>query len=228
MRSLLKIVLVFLCIPFWACTESEQPASDFGLAYQPLEIGLFWIYEVSENVIFGENDFESSSFFYRDNIEYTYQNAEDNQVFVLMRQKSSDGINWLDQGNYALQIRDNTLIQTFENQNTVNLVFPPSLGQKWNASIYNANDEDEFSIETMGRYTLDDQEFSNSLKVLREEADDEITFRDKRYAVYEKGVGLIEEYHEVYSYCSRNDCLGQQILDSGRLTHLKILEYGKK
>lgn len=227
MRFLFKIILVILCVPFWGCTDSEQPASDFGLDYQPLEIGLFWKYEVNETLIFGENDSESSSFFYQDIIEYSYRNAENNEVFVLMRQKSTDGINWLDEGNYALQIRNNSLLQTFENQNVVNLVFPPSLGQKWDAGVYNSNMKDEFQIETIGKYTLDDQEFSSTLKVLREEADDEITFRDNRFAVYQKGIGLIEEYYEVYTYCSRNDCLGQQILDAGRMTHLKITEHGK-
>ena len=34
-------------------------------------------------------------------------------------------------------------------------------------------------------------------------------------------------FSEVLTYCSRNDCLGQQRVDSGEKLHLKIINYGK-
>ncbi len=227
MKFLAQLFLVLVTCSFWACSETENPNSNLNLDFQPLEVGLYWKYEVSETIVFGENDMETQTFFYRDIIEYDYRNAEKQQVFVLSRDKSPDGIIWVGVGNYALQMRGNALVRTFDNQSIVNLVFPPKLGLKWESGIYAAMEENQFSIDLLGPYNLNNQNYPQSLRVLHQNADDEITFRDNRYEIFAKGIGLIEQYYEVYTYCSRNDCLGDKIIDSGRLTHLKIIEYGK-
>ncbi|MCL6260272.1 hypothetical protein M3O96_14315 [Aquiflexum sp. TKW24L] len=211
----------------FSCTETEKPKTDFGMDYQPLEVGLFWEYEVNETIVFGETDEESSTYFLKDRIIYTYFNVENEMVYVLAREKSTNGINWEIVGNYLMQYRNMTLLRTFENKKTVNLVFPPELDKTWDAQIFNSGNPDEYEISFLGKTDIGSQSFSKSLKVLQEEEDDQITFRDNRYEVFAKGIGLVEQYYEVFTYCSRNDCLGKMIVDSGRLTHLKIKEYGK-
>jgi len=211
----------------FSCTETEKPKADFGLDYQPLEIGLFWEYEVTETIVFGESDEESSAFFLKDRVDYTYFNVENELVYVVVREKSTDRANWSAVGSYTMQYRNLALVRTFENKKTVNLVFPPELDKTWDAQIFNSGDPDEYEISFLGKIDVGDQSFSKSLKVLQEEEDDEITFRDNRYEVFAKGIGLVEQYYEVFTYCSRNDCLGQMLVDSGRLTHLKIIAYGR-
>ncbi|MFT4859889.1 MAG: hypothetical protein ACI8SN_001824, partial [Algoriphagus sp.] len=68
---------------------------------------------------------------------------------------------------------------------------------------------------------------SNVIRVLQEESDDLITFRDNRYEIYGKGIGLLEKYDEVLTYCSRNDCLGNQLINSGRKIKMELIDYGK-
>jgi len=227
MQNPLALCLLIVSFGFLACSEIEQGQSDFGLDYQPLVIGSYWKYNVLETKVFGQFDVENKTFFYRDQIDYTYQNAENEEVFMLTRSKSIDGITWVVQGNFALQIRNYALIKTTGNRNMVSLVFPPKIGLNWDANVYSAEPEDFFTIDLQGNYQLDDRDFSQSVRVLQEEGDDKITFRDNRYEVFAKGIGMIEQYDEVFTYCSRNDCLGQQIIESGRFTHLKIIEYGK-
>jgi len=211
----------------FSCAETENPNSDFGLDYQPLEVGLFWEYEVNETIVFGESDEESSTYFLKDRVIYSYLNVENDLVYVLAREKSTNGTDWAIIGNYLMQNHKLTLLRTFENKKTVNLVFPPELEKTWDAQIFNSGGSDEFEISFLGKIDVGQQSFTKSLKVLQEEEDDEITFRDNRYEVFAKGIGLVEQYHEVLTYCSRNDCLGKMIVDSGRLTHLKIKSYGK-
>jgi hypothetical protein len=211
----------------FSCADTEKPNDDFGLDYQPLEVDLFWEYEVNETIIFGENDEESSDYFLRDKVDYTFLNAENELVFVVVREKSIDRSNWTVIGSYSLQYRNLALVRTFENKRTVNLVFPPKLQKTWDAQVFNSGDPDEYEISFVGKIDVGQQSFSKSLKVLQEEDDDEITFRDNRYEVFAKGIGLVEQYYEVLTYCSRNDCLGQMLVDSGRRTHLKIIGYGK-
>jgi hypothetical protein len=227
MRSLHPLRIIFLVFLLISCSETENPITDFGLDYQPLEIGLYWEYEVNEIIVFGEGDEELSDYFLRDRIEYSYINAEGEPVFVVKREKSENRTDWIAVGNYSMQHNDFSLIRNFENSRTVNLVFPPELDNAWDSQVLNAEKEDEFRIEFMGTITVGEQSFSRSLRVLQEEDDDEITFRDNRYEVFSKGIGLVEQYYEVFTYCSRNDCLGQMLIDSGRFTHMKILTYGK-
>lgn len=227
MRSLHPLRIIFLVFLLISCSETENPITDFGLDYQPLEIGLYWEYEVNEIIVFGEGDEELSDYFLRDRIEYSYINAEGEPVFVVKREKSENRTDWIAVGNYSMQHNDFSLIRNFENSRTVNLVFPPELDKAWDSQVLNAEKEDEFRIEFMGTITVGEQSFSRSIRVLQEEDDDEITFRDNRYEVFSKGIGLVEQYYEVFTYCSRNDCLGQMLIDSGRFTHMKILTYGK-
>lgn len=218
--------LIFISSLF-SCTETEKPDSDFELDYQPLEVGLFWEYEVNETIVFGENDEENSIYFLRDRVDYTFFNVENELVFVVVRERSNDRSEWSLVSSYTIQNRNFALIRTFENKKTVNLVFPPELDKTWDSQIFNSSDPDEYEISFLGKIEVGEQSFSKSLKVLQEEEDDEITFRDNRYEVFAKGIGLVEQYYEVFTYCSRNDCLGQMLVDSGRLTHLKIIAYGK-
>lgn len=227
MRSLHPFVYILFISVMFSCGETENPRVDFGLDYQPLEIGLFWEYEVNQTIVFGENDSEESAFFLRDRIDYSYINAEGEFVYVLIREMSEDRSFWQPISNYAMQHVRNTLIRNFENKRTVNLVFPPELGKTWDAEVLNSQGQDLYKIDFMGTIPVGEQSFTRSLKVLQEEEDDEITFRNNRFEVYSKGIGLVEQYYEVFTYCSRNDCLGQMIIDSGRLTHLKIVAYGK-
>ncbi len=219
-------VLIFALF-LTACQEREAPLSDLGMDYQPLEAGLFWIYQVDETLVFGENDAEESSFLIRDKVDYVYKNAEGEDVFVIKREKSSDSNFWQAVFSYPMQYKNNSLLKTIENRPTVNLVFPPVQGKSWDGAIFSSAPNDEYMIVEIGSLTVAEQNFNPALKVLHEEADDEITFRDNRYEIYALGIGLVEHYFEVFSYCSRNDCLGDKLIDSGRKTHMRILEYGK-
>ena len=198
--------------------EIETPFFDPQFEFQPLEIGLFWIYGVDQTIHFGENDSENFNFFLRDRIRTFYLNAEGNQVFVVERSRSEDQVIWAKDLEYTLLIRDLSLLRTINNQTQVTLNFPPEVGKVWNGLAYQADGKDDFEIEIFD---------GDLVHVKQEESDDEVTFRDIRYEVFQKGVGLVEKYSEVLTYCSRNDCLGQQLINGGEKIHLRLSEYGK-
>jgi hypothetical protein len=200
---------------------------DFGEDYQPLDIGRYWEYQVKEHYVFGEGNEENSIYFIRDEVESFFFNAQNEQVYVLKRQVSADQQRWQQTGNYSLQFKNNTLVRNFNNLLTVNLIFPPAQGLRWDGMVLNANAPEKFEIDFMGSITLGSQVFPDSLRVLQEDDDDKITLRDKRYEVYAKKIGMVEQYHEVFHYCSRDECLGEQIIDSGMFRHLTIVGYGK-
>ena len=218
MKRKLPLILVLILNLFTSCDrEIEEPKMDFGFDFQPLEVGLFWLYEVDETIYFGENDFEQEQFFYKDRIRSFYTNEEGEQVFVIVRTKSYDRIEWDIALAYTLIQRDLSLVRTIENQPLVTLVFPPKDGTVWNGNIYRDELEDDFELINSG----------NSIRVNQEDSDDQVTYRDIRFEVYDLGIGLVEKYDEVLTYCSRNDCLGDMLIDSGFKSQMKLIGNGK-
>ncbi len=223
----LPIWLLLFIMLFAACDEKkEQPNLDLEQDYQPLKIGDFWIYEVDETLYFGENDSESEQFFYRDRVRTSYLNAENQYTFIVERSKSYDRQNWVFELEYTMIHRDRLLLRTINNKPVSVLVFPPEIGRVWNGKAYQAEGNDEFEIEQVGQSTVAGFESVPAIRVKQGDLDDQITIRDIRYEIFGKGVGLLEKYDEVITYCSRNDCLGQKLIDSGSKTHLILVEYG--
>lgn len=218
MNRQLPLIIVILLALFTSCDRKiEEAQVELGYDFQPLEVGLFWLYEVDQTTYFGENDSEQEHFFYRDRIIRYYTNEEGEQVFVVLRSKSQDRIDWSIELPYTLIHRDLSLVRTIENQAIVTLVFPPTDGTVWNSNVYRNEVEDDFELISSRK----------TLRVNQENSDDLVTYRDIRYEIYEEGVGMVEKYEEVLAYCSRNDCLGDMLIDSGFKIHMKLAGYGK-
>lgn len=118
------------------------------------------------------------------------------------------------------------MVRNGGNQQQVALVFPLSKGTVWDSNILNAEQEEEYRLQLLPVYRLGDADYPNATKVVHHEEDDLVMLRDFRHEIFVKGVGLIETYDEVLSYCSRHDCPGKPIIEAGRLTHLTLIQYG--
>ncbi|WP_057937722.1 hypothetical protein [Algoriphagus resistens] len=214
----LPLTIVILLALFISCDRKiEEEPVDLGYDFQPLEVGLFWLYEVDQTTYFGENDSEQEHFFYRDHIISYYTNEEGEQVFVVLRSKSQDRIDWSIELPYTLIQRDLSLVRTIENQAIVTLVFPPTDGIVWDSNVYRNEAEDDFEMISSRK----------TIRVNQENSDDLVTYRDIRFEIYEEGVGMVEKYEEVLTYCSRNDCLGEMLIDSGYKIHMKLVGNGQ-
>ena len=220
------MVFIFLTSLTVSCQEVEETPGDLGFDYQPLALGKFWVYSVTETVYFGESDAETSHYYYKDQIQSDYFNEEGEQVFLFVREKSTDRQTWLPEQTYTMKISKGSLIRFQDNRYLVALVFPPSATKKWNGNVLNMDQEEEFRFQMLTQYQLEDSLYNDVVKVVQQEEDDRIILRDNRYEVYAREVGLLESYYEVLNYCARNDCLGQEIIESGRFSHLKLIQYG--
>ena len=221
------MLLITLASLSSACEEKlETPDFDLEQDYQPLGIGYFWIYKVDETIYFGENDSESTQFYYKDVIRTSYLNAENEVTYVVSRSKSPDNVLWTFELEYTMIQRERTLLRTINNTPLSALVFPPETGRVWNGKNYQAEGDDEFEIDFSGHTGLPGFETIQAVRVVQEDLDDKITIRDVRYEYFGKGVGLLEKYDEVLTYCSRNDCLGDELINSGSKTHLILIENG--
>lgn len=221
----LTFLFLIICIGISSCQKMEDVPLERGYEYQPLKEGLSWVYQVNETLYFGENDIESDSYFIKDLIYHSYKNEAGTTVYLLQRQTSSNRTNWQNSLTYMLRINDNFLLRSIENEIIIPLKFPVKDQDTWDGNLFNVNSEDLYKNEFVLKHSVGQLNFNNVIKVNQEEEDDLITLRDNRYEIYAKGVGLVESYYEVLNYCSRNDCLGEQRIESGRLTHIKLLSY---
>ena len=218
MNKQLNLLVIIVFALFFSCErEIENGQVDYGYDFQPLGVGLFWTYEIDQTIYYGENDSEQKHFFYRDSITGFYPNEKGEQVYIVERSRSSDKLSWENEVEYTLIQRGQSLIRTFENQPIVALVFPPKNGVVWNGNAYRNAAQDDFELVNS----------NTSIRVNQEDSDDLVTYRDIRYEVYDRDVGLVEKYEEVLTYCSRNDCLGDMLIDSGSKTLMKLTDYGK-
>lgn len=210
----------------WCCQVERESPPVVEMAYFPLEIGKYWIYEVDETVYFGENDYENDHFYYRDEITDLFVNESGESVFIFSRQKSMNRTEWENKKVYTFRISNNRIIRKKDNLQEIILVFPLHLNMEWDANGANPNEPEAFTVDSEGPYAVNNRYFSNTIRVMQNNEDDLITVRDIRYDIYAEGTGLVESYYEVFSYCSRNDCLGKQIIQNGRFTHLKLVSDG--
>ncbi len=218
-------LLIFLLI-FQNCQLERETPNPLVSDYQPLQIGLFWLYEVAEKEYFGEGDSEEKHYYARDRIVSQYLNEEGDPVFIINREISPDRVEWQNVMAYSYTFSRGRLIRNVQNSVSIALVYPPSPQFHWDGNGKNSLDPEFFTISHMGPYVLDNRNFGEVVKVVQSEEDDKITFRDNRFEVFALNIGMIESYQEVFTYCSRSECLGEQIIQSGRFIHLKLLTHG--
>ena len=216
-----------LCVfSLWSCEEDREIPESLTSAYLPLNLGQYWTYEVVERVYFGENDFEEREFYYRDRISRQFVNEINELVHVVNRERSSNLQDWENEMAYTLNFSRNRIIRTINNKPVIPLVYPVQVFQQWDANVMNSSLPDVFIIEEIGGYIVGNRAFGSAALVRQSEEDDLITLRDNRFEVFAEGVGMIESYYEVFAYCSRSDCLGEQIIQSGRFKQMKLIANG--
>ncbi|SHM85764.1 hypothetical protein SAMN04488057_104101 [Cyclobacterium lianum] len=218
--------VLFLIFIFGCETYREDPET-IGSPFYPFAMGNFWEYSVEETVYFGEGDAENRSFYYRDEMVDQYLNADNELVYKIQRKSSPDRINWFNERIFTVSLSRNRIIRQDDNLQEIILVYPADTGREWDGNALNNKLMQTFVVEREGDYILGNLNFAETITVRQREEDDLITIRDNRYEVFAKNIGLVEKYYEVFRYCSRNDCLGEQIIQEGRFTHLKLIGHGQ-
>jgi hypothetical protein len=179
-----QLILFFVLILFSCQSEIETEPMDFGYDYQPMEVRLFWVYEVDQTIYFGENDSEKTTYFYQDIIRTSNINTENEQVFIVNRSKSADKNNWAKEIEYTLTRRDFPVVRTSQNHPLITIVFPVKARSVWNSNPYRDAPIEEFEYA--------DTCLADQYLVRQEESTDEVTYFDHRYQLYNRGLDYLK------------------------------------
>lgn len=226
MKHFIKYFLVLLVLAT-ACDPDESKPVDIGMDYFPLQTGNSYIYTIDETIYSEVAPVKNLIYQLRIQITDSFPNAEGNYTYVLNRSTRNDANSaWQDLDTWSVRGNDREIILNEGNIPFLKLTFPLRAGNSWNGNKYNNLETDQYEVTSMDQpFAAGGTTFDKTLRVLQENNEDLIVFQDKREEVYARGVGLVYKETIQLSYCTTNDCIGQQKIKSGTIYKQQITAY---
>lgn len=178
-----------------SCKDSpNNPEIDLGFDYLPLKVGSVLEYDV-DSIVYDEftATVDTFSFKLREVCTDTFSDLEDRLAYRFERLIKRD-----DTSDYAFHstfylVTDGVRTERFENNlRTVQLVYPPVLGEDWDANVFNTLSPSDREFESVdASYSQGELAFDSTIHVILENDTDNFVikrFSEERYA---KHVGLI-------------------------------------
>lgn len=220
--------------------ESSPESPDLSADYFPLKVGMYQIYDVDETQYNQLTGNVQSVYQLKVLIADSLANVEGGYTYVLHRQKRNDANSaWENLPTWTARISNRQGIVSEENTSFVKLLFPLGDGVSWNGNAFNSLGGDQVCGDDAGPcdiYQMEnvnspyspspDASFDHSVVVVQNDNPDLIVKQDVRKEVYAEGIGLVYRESTVLNYCTKPDCLGKQIIETGVRYRQVIKEYG--
>ena len=200
-------LLLVVLIGFTACNKSDEPPVDLKRDYFPTDSGRYWIYDV-DSILF--DDFNEPNIFtdtltsqILEVITAKFTDLQGQESCRVERYwRSNESAPWKLINVWSTTLTATSAERIEENLRFVKLVFPLSIGTKWNGNVFINVDQSleyledwEYEITSLDEpATINELNFDKALTVLYQDWETEI---DKKYGTeqYARNVGLI--YKEV-------------------------------
>ena len=232
-KVFLSLILVFFVA--MACNSGKSEFTppidpDTGKSYFFLVEGKYREYDVYEIRYFGVDISDTSEYQLREEVKsYFLDNQGDTTRIIHRFRRNIDTDPWALDSVWTARIEADRAISIENNRSIVKMTFPVFVGKIWDGNLYNTVGQDTFEIKSFNEFfqlpgSL--TSFQKAMVIEHHEDDDLITFRDNRREVYADSVGLVFKEYEVLKYCSTNECLNQQIIQSGRLYRETLIAHG--
>jgi len=229
-RSIIRLLpaLVLLVLTESCNNESTEPVNVY--AYFPLELGRFQIYDVREEVYSsGNKNPVIRTYQEKDEIERMSTNAQGIVTYIFSRSSRNTSTDyWLKVKEFSVTKYPDKLLTSIDNQTFLSLIFPIDENTTWNGNTYNNMDAEDYRYQEINRpASVGTLTFDKTLTVL-ERKDTSIIDRYVGIKQYGLGVGLISDEQTAYQYCQDDDCLGEEIVESGTHKIRKVVDFGPK
>lgn len=221
-----------------SCTDQEVTLPDMGYNYFPLKVDNYRIYDVSETTIV-DNISTKITYELREWVSDSVINSNNTVTYTITRQKrSSSAEAWQNFETWTSTLNSTKLIQNENDVQFVKLMFPPSLNLAWNGNEFNSleNNGNLFNDSKSETYIISAKavrlslttgfDAVNTITVTQNSYDDPITGKDVRLEVYAQNVGLVYKEVTQLKYCTSGGCLGQKLVNSGKIITQSLKSYG--
>lgn len=218
--------LIFLLIGLLGCNPepSYLPNSE---NYFPLRVGGIRVYDVEETTYLpGKIDpnilkFEEKHIIRSININKGSSQTEDANVEVWRRTNGSS--EWVFTSIYSVEKRPNEIIINNNSIPVIMLLLPIKLNSVWNSNVYNTEGESEFKVQSLNENV---GSWDKTVKVVQREKSTLIDYYNT-VQYYNEDIGLVYEEDIALEYCQLDNCIGQNIIDSGYSRKRILKEYVK-
>lgn len=230
MRHLGKYLIGLLLIGVFSCESTDENSLSFGSkAYFPLRKNFYQIYAVDETwYVLGQattNEYELKT-----QVVDSFPDPNGELEYVIHRSKRNVGeTEWTYLDSWSARVSRGEVVVREGNVPYLKIKLPLFLNTYWDGNLYNTLAEDKYLLAEINKSkTISGAVYSNCLTVNQTEELDEdfIVFFDRRQEVYAKDVGLVQKELTQLHYCTDDPCLGQQIVESGRILMQRITSYG--
>lgn len=209
-------------------TELKPDASIYGYEYFPLATGTYQIFNVSQTDYLNTGEAVTSDFQIRHEIEESFISAEQETFIINRFTRANENEDWEYLNTWQSRRTEFNAIVTEGNRSLLKLVFPIEAGAVWNGNSFNSLEQDTYVIDSLGfSFRLNDVDFENTLTVIQADNQDFIVSLDTRFEIYAKDVGLVYKEIVNLNYCADENCLGQEIVETGMEYRQALLEYGE-
>lgn len=214
---------------FAGCEAEESPHLDTGSAYFPLKKGIFQVYSANEIRYSAMGEPVTLAYELMTEVVDSFPSPQGQYTYVIHRsRRSTEKEPWEELDTWSARKDNREAIVSEGNTPFVKVIFPIRSGTRWNGNAFNTMGDDEYELKDIDQpFEVNGMTFEKTLIVEQERNEDFIVFRDERQEVYALDVGLVYKVITQLNYCTDDNCLGQQKIESGIEMKLVIKQYGK-
>lgn len=222
--SLQVVVLMALLIVNVSCREqSTKPVADDS-AYFPLEVGNYWIYQVTTKTYVTANAPLTQVYQLQQKVSSSYtQNGQ--LVFVIDEStRQTDRSPWKLKSLHTVYKNRLEVVDQDNNAPVVRLAFPVSAALSWNTNLYNANPLVLLRYQDAGRpFSVGKLNFDDTVSVLGTN-DSTLVSQEKYLRVYARSAGCVYREDRSLAFCqASSDCLGSGVIESGTVATWELI-----
>lgn len=228
MKNTIYLIIFLLVLSSCHDTEMEPDNSIYGYEYFPLSTGTYQIYEVAQTDYLNSGEVIVSDYQIRHEIAESFISANEETFIINRFTRVNQDNDWEYLNTWQSKRTKFNAIVSEGNLALLKLTFPVKAGSTWNGNSFNTLDTDTYIIDSLNfAFELNGQDFDNTLTVIQADNQDFIVAQDKRFEIYGKQIGLI--YKEVINlnYCADENCLGQEIVETGIEYRQSLIDYGQ-
>jgi hypothetical protein len=223
-----------------ACSSNDPVAIPLVSDYFPLKKGAYQVYSV-DSIVIAQNVEAPYHYEIMTSVTDSFPNGDGHFTYVMQRSKRLTAASaWTSVGSWSARVNKFQAVVNEGNISYLKMASPMGNGKAWDGNVLNilggtekCLDRDSFACDI---YTMEafaqpfpappGQPFDNTVTIVQNDNKDLIVALDKRSEVYALKTGLV--YREIIrlKYCTDQDCVGTQFVDSGLKYFQTISAYG--
>lgn len=227
-----SVYYILFIVAIGSC-NNEDPVPDLsrvGFQFFPLQVGQVSTYAVEEINYFITGEVEMNSFELKVEVVDSFTNQAGELTYVINRlQRPTERDEFTFQEAWSARITDNNVIESEGATPFVRISFPLEAGKEWDGNAFNALEEDTYEMDSLfSTYITSAQDtIQSTLTVIRGDNEDFVLELDRRFDIYGEDIGLVYQEEVRLAFCTEPECIGQQIIESGREYRQTLISHVK-